>query len=104
MPRASPADLRLRPQCEAVIEPTGKRRRIVRFESLRGEEWASAAIAGRKEGVDIGGADRLLEVRYAKDQRNSYERAAANALRRLKTTSRRTGRMSRLVFSGDCLA
>ena len=79
---APPADLRLRVQCEAVVKPLGKGQRIVRFEALRGEEWARAREECRKEGVEIGSRDRAVEIRHAKDQRNPFERAAARALRR----------------------
>ena len=78
---APPADLRLRGQCEAVVKPLGKGQRIVRFESLRGEEWARAREECQKGGFEIGSRDRLVEIRHAKDQRNPYERAAGRALR-----------------------
>ena len=86
---APPVDLRLRVQCEAVVEPEGGRRererqrqRILRFGSLRGEEWTGARAECRRQGFDVEGQGRLVEVRYAKDQRNPFERAAARALRR----------------------
>ena len=93
---APPVDLRLRVQCEAVVEPEGRRQRqsqpqpqpqpqrqrILRFESLRGEEWTGARAECRRQGFDVEGQRRLVEVRYAKDQRNPCERAAARALRR----------------------
>ena len=77
---APPADLRLRVQCEAVVERRGQAKKIVRFESLRGEEWARVREACRREGLKLGDEDRLVEVRHAKDQRNPHERAAARAL------------------------
>ena len=81
---APPGDLRLRVQCEAVVEPEGRRQRqrILRFESLRGEEWTGARAECRRQGFDVEGQRQLVEVRYAKDQRNPCERAAARALRR----------------------
>ena len=84
---APPVDLRLRVQCEAVVEPEGRpsrqRQRILRFEPLRGEEWTGARAECRRQGFDAEGERQLLvEVRYAKDQRNPFERAAARALRR----------------------
>ena len=79
---APPADLRLRVQCEAVVERRGKASKIVRFESLRGDEWARVREACVKEGLELGGEDRLVEVRHAKDQRSPYERAAARAVQR----------------------
>ena len=87
---APPVDLRLRVQCEAVVEPEGRRQgqgqrqrqRILRFESLRGEEWTGARAECRRQGLDVEGQGQLVEVRYAKDQRNPFERAAARELRR----------------------
>ncbi len=87
---APPPDLRLRVQCEAVIERQGKGTRLVRFESFRGDEWAQGREACRRKGLEIGGQDRLLEVRHAKDQRNPYELAAASALRRMNVNARKT--------------
>lgn len=91
---APPADLRLRVQCEAVVERPGKASKIVRFESLRGEEWACVREACLTEGLELGADDRLVEVRHAKDQRNPCERAAARALsagarRRARSSGRR---------------
>ena len=77
---APPADLRLRVQCEAVVERPGKASKIVRVESLRGEEWARVREACPTEGLELGGDDRLVEVRHAKDQRNPHERAAGRML------------------------
>ena len=99
---APPVDLRLRVQCEAVVEPEGRRQqqqrqrqRILRFESLRGEQWTGARAECRRQGFDVEGHRQLVEVRYAKDQRNPCERAAARALRRgtgsPAGTSRRRG-------------
>ena len=79
---APPADLRLRVQCEGVVERPGKATKIVRFESLRGEEWARVREACRREGLKLGSEDRLMEVRHAKDQRNLHEGAAARVLNR----------------------
>ncbi len=87
---APPVDLRLRVQCEAVVDPEGRRQRqgqaerprILRFESLRGEEWTGARAECRRQGFDVEGQRQLVEVRYAKVQRNPFERAAARALRR----------------------
>ena len=62
---APPADLRIRVQCEAVIEREGKGQRIVRLESLRGKEWARVREESRKEGIEIGSRDHLVEVRHA---------------------------------------
>ena len=97
-PYAPPVDLRLRVQCEAVVEPEvtrqGQRQaerprpRILRFESLRGEEWTGARAECRRQGFDVEGQHRLVEVRYAKQQRNPFERAAARALRRRGTGGR----------------
>ena len=91
---APPADLRLRVQCEGVVERRGKASKIVRYESLRGEEWARVREASLKEGLKLEGEDRLVKVRHAKDQRNPYERAAAGALsagarRRARSSGRR---------------
>ena len=61
----------------------------MRLESLRGEEWARVREECCKEGFEIGGRDRLVEVRHAKDRRNPYERTAARALR--KGTRMRVG-------------
>ena len=77
---APPADLRLRVQCEAVVERPGKASKIVRFESYRGEEWARVREACLRDGLALGGGDRLVEVRHAKDQRNPHERSAARML------------------------
>ena len=89
---APPVDLRLRVQCEAVVEPAGTAPRTVRFESLRGEEWARARGECCRQGLDIEGPDRLVEVRYAKDQRNPYDAAAAKTLRQAAATRPRTTR------------
>ena len=83
-----PVDLRLRVRCEAVVEPEGRqqgqrpRPRILRFESLRGEEWTGARAECRRQGFDVEDQRQLVEVRYAKVRRNPFERAAARALRR----------------------
>ena len=91
-----PADFQLRVQCEAVVERQGKTWSVVRFESLRGDEWARV-----REGCLMDQASNAGKRRRTSENRPSAIRPARARVARSSQAQRRPPATQLWRLSGE---